>query len=64
MVFSEWLFQNIAPLDTNPQRLEYFGEYLIPIAAIILLVVVEIWEEIAVGVRLVKLFIKRMLVRT
>ncbi|HEY8226676.1 MAG TPA: hypothetical protein VIG25_15455 [Pyrinomonadaceae bacterium] len=62
MVLSEWLFQNIAPLDTNP-RLEYFGEYLIPIAAIILLVVVEIWEEIAVGVRLVKLFITRMLVR-
>jgi hypothetical protein len=41
--------------------MNYLGEYLIPLAAIILVIVVWMWEEIVVGVRLVKLFIKRKL---
>jgi hypothetical protein len=39
--------------------MEFLGEWLIPIAAILLLVVVELWDETAVGVLLVKRFIKR-----
>jgi hypothetical protein len=45
--------------------MRYLGEYVIPIAAIILVLVAEfcLWEEIAMGGRLVRRFIKRMLVR-
>ena len=42
------------------QSMEYLGEYLIPIAAIILVAVVWYWDEFAIGTHLVKRFIKRM----
>jgi hypothetical protein len=43
--------------------MRYLGEYIIPIAAIILLLVLEFFplEKIAAGGRLVERFIKRML---
>jgi len=40
--------------------MKYLGEYIIPIAAIILLAIVWSWDEILVVVALVKRFIKRM----
>jgi hypothetical protein len=40
--------------------MRYLGEYLIPIAAIILVLVVTLWDEIVAGRRLVKRLIGRM----
>jgi hypothetical protein len=44
--------------------MRYLGEYLIPIAAIILVLAVALWEEIFIGGRLVKRFIELMRERT
>lgn len=38
--------------------MRYIGEYVIPVAALILLVVVWSWEEVLIVVGLVKWFIK------
>ena len=40
--------------------MEYVGEYLIPLAAIVLVVVVWFWEDIAIVVLLVKRLIARL----
>ena len=40
--------------------MKYVGEYVIPIAAIILVAVVCGWDEIRIVVELVKRFIKRV----
>ena len=49
-----------SPCDTNHEHMRYLGEYLIPIAAIILVLVVALRDEIRFGERLVKRFIERM----
>ena len=38
--------------------MRYLGEYLIPIAAILLVLAVALWEEIVIGGRLVKRFVE------
>ena len=40
--------------------MEYLGEYLIPLAAILLVAIVWFWEDIAIVVLLVKRLIKRL----
>ena len=40
--------------------MEYLGEYLIPLAAIILVAVVWFWKDVAVVVLLVKRLIMRL----
>ena len=42
------------------QHMRYLGEYLIPIAAIVLVFVVALRDEIVFGERLVKRLIERM----
>ncbi len=60
MVLSEWLSKNLDPYDNSPV-MRYLGEYVIPVAALILALAVIYWQDFAIAAVLVKRLIKRML---